>query len=100
MAEKQTLLVNGIKHEIASDPATPLLDVLRGELGLMATRFGCGTETCGTCMVLVDDTPAYACTRLRRLASFVGRSRSRTNSRPPGLTTRAISAKTAAGAGM
>ena len=62
MAEPVTVLINGAKRVIASDPATPLLDVLRGELKLMATRFGCGVEGCGACMVLVDGVPTYACT--------------------------------------
>src|SRR5213595_507613 len=41
----------------------PLLAVLRNTLGLSGTRFGCGLEQCGACMVLVDGEPAYACTR-------------------------------------
>jgi nicotinate dehydrogenase subunit A len=40
----------------------PLIHVLRGDLGLMATRFGCGQESCGSCMVSVDGRPRYACT--------------------------------------
>ena len=46
----------------APETAT-LLDVLRNHLGLMGTRYGCGLEQCGSCMVLVDGQPAYACTR-------------------------------------
>jgi nicotinate dehydrogenase subunit A len=42
---------------------TPLLDVLRNELGLMGTRFGCGLEQCGCCMVLIDGAPEKCCTR-------------------------------------
>jgi nicotinate dehydrogenase subunit A len=37
--------------------------VLRNHLGLMGTRYGCGLEQCGCCMVLVDGQPTYACTR-------------------------------------
>jgi nicotinate dehydrogenase subunit A len=37
--------------------------VLRNELGLMGTRFGCGLEQCGCCMVLIDDTPEKCCTK-------------------------------------
>jgi nicotinate dehydrogenase subunit A len=56
------LHVNGVAHEIQAAGDTPLLYVLRNDLGLAATRFGCGTEQCGTCVVLVDGNPAYACT--------------------------------------
>ena len=41
----------------------PLLDVLRNELGLMGTRFGCGLEQCGCCMVLIDGQPEKCCTK-------------------------------------
>jgi nicotinate dehydrogenase subunit A len=57
-----TLSVNGASRETQADPATPLLYALRNDLGLAATRFGCGTEQCGSCVVLVDGKPAYACT--------------------------------------
>ena len=53
--------VNGVPVEAPADD-TPLLYVLRNRLGLKATRFGCGTEQCGACLVLVDGKPAYACT--------------------------------------
>ena len=50
-----------------ADPATPLLSVLRGTLGLMAAHFGCGANQCGACNVLIDgqavascDTPLWA----------------------------------------
>ena len=42
---------------------TPLLNVLRNELGLMGTRFGCGLEQCGCCMVLIDGQPEKSCTK-------------------------------------
>jgi len=42
---------------------TPLLDVLRNELGLVGTRFGCGLEQCGCCMVLIDGAPEKCCTK-------------------------------------
>ena len=42
---------------------TPLLDVLRNELGLVNTRFGCGLEQCGCCMVLIDGAPEKCCTK-------------------------------------
>jgi nicotinate dehydrogenase subunit A len=62
MATPQQFTVNGHSCTTSADGATPLLDVLRNELGLMATRFGCGTESCGACMILVDGASAYACT--------------------------------------
>ena len=56
--------VNGKAVSVSVDnEATPLLDVLRNELGLMGTRFGCGLEQCGCCMVLVDGAPMKSCNR-------------------------------------
>ena len=42
-------------------PETPLLDILRNTLRLTGTRFGCGLEQCGACMVLVDGAPVQSC---------------------------------------
>ena len=42
---------------------TPLLDVLRNQLDLKGSRYGCGLEQCGSCMVLVDGEPVFACSR-------------------------------------
>ena len=53
--------VNGKPASIAADPDTPLLDVLRNHLGLVGTKFGCGLEQCGTCMVLIDGEPVKSC---------------------------------------
>src|SRR5438477_5610319 len=58
------LTINGRPTRVSADEQATLLDVLRGELGLRATRFGCGIEQCGACMVLVDGGPVYSCTRL------------------------------------
>lgn len=55
--------VNGRRLDIATPEETPLLNVLRNELGLMGTRFGCGLEQCGCCMVLVDGTPEKSCSK-------------------------------------
>jgi nicotinate dehydrogenase subunit A len=56
--------VNGKAVSVALDnDATPLLNVLRNELGLMGTRFGCGLEQCGCCMVLIDGAPVKSCNR-------------------------------------
>ena len=64
MPETFDLVVNRRPTRVSVDERTTLLDLLRGELGLRATRFGCGLEQCGACMVLVDGEPACACTRL------------------------------------
>ncbi len=56
--------VNGKPVTVARDnDDTPLLDVLRNDLGLMGTRFGCGLEQCGCCMVLIDGEPEKCCTK-------------------------------------
>lgn len=55
-------LLNGAEVAPAIEPDASLLAALRGPLGLSGTRFGCGAEQCGACLVLVDDVPAYACT--------------------------------------
>ena len=62
MTEFRQLMINGSLQRTNAPGDTPLLDILRGELCLMSTRFGCGAEACGACMVLVDGSPAYACT--------------------------------------
>jgi nicotinate dehydrogenase subunit A len=56
--------VNGKAVSVALDnEETPLIDVLRNALGLMGTRFGCGLEQCGCCMVLIDGAPEKCCTK-------------------------------------
>jgi nicotinate dehydrogenase subunit A len=56
------LLVNGNSHEVVVDhDDTPLLYVLRDDLGLKGTRFGCGNGDCGSCTVLVDGRAAKSC---------------------------------------
>ena len=56
--------VNGKPVSVALDNEdTPLLDVLRNDLGLMGTRFGCGLEQCGCCMVLIDGQPEKCCAK-------------------------------------
>ena len=55
------LTVNGRPVSVAAQPDTPLLDVLRNHLGLVGTKFGCGAEQCGSCMVLVDGRPEKSC---------------------------------------
>ena len=55
------LIVNGSTHEIASNGLTPLLAVLREELGIKSPKAGCQQGGCGTCTVLVDGEPRRSC---------------------------------------
>jgi nicotinate dehydrogenase subunit A len=57
------LVVNGRTVQLDTASTTPLLDVLRNQLGLMGTRYGCGLEQCGSCIVLLDGEPVHACSR-------------------------------------
>jgi len=61
MSEKFSLTVNGSTHSIAADPDTPLLYVLRDDLGLNNPRFGCGLAQCGACTVHLDGQPISSC---------------------------------------
>lgn len=56
-----TLVVNGESKEVAADPATPLLWVIRDVLELTGTKFGCGIAQCGACMVHLDGAPVRSC---------------------------------------
>ena len=58
------LEVNGRPHDVVADPDTPLLYVLRNELGLTAAKYGCGLEQCGACTVLVDGRRVLSCLTL------------------------------------
>jgi nicotinate dehydrogenase subunit A len=62
MSSPVSLTVNGRAHRVASDGEATLIDVLRNELHLKGTRYGCGAEGCGACMVLVDGKPTLSCT--------------------------------------
>jgi nicotinate dehydrogenase subunit A len=59
--QSTSLVVNGSTVNVTADGDTPLLDVLRNHLGLIGTKFGCGQEQCGCCMVLLDGQPAKSC---------------------------------------
>ncbi|MGD8909140.1 MAG: (2Fe-2S)-binding protein [Chromatiales bacterium] len=53
--------VNGRKHQVDAAPDTPLLWVLRDNLGLTGTKYSCGQAICGTCTVHMDGIPVRAC---------------------------------------
>lgn len=53
--------VNGQSHQVQASPETPLLYVLRNDLGLNAAKFGCGLAQCGACTVLSDGQPIRSC---------------------------------------
>ena len=55
------LNVNGTESRITTDPQRRLLDVLREELQLTGTKYGCGEGQCGACLVLLDGEPARSC---------------------------------------
>lgn len=55
------LTVNGRRRSVEADPDAPLLWVLRDELNLTGTKFGCGVASCGACTVHLDGEPVRAC---------------------------------------
>lgn len=65
------LRVNGEARDVDVDPATPLLWVLRDQLGLTGAKYGCGLEQCGACAVLCDGKAVLSCSTAA--ASFAGR---------------------------
>jgi nicotinate dehydrogenase subunit A len=70
--QSTTLTVNGSAVQVGAADYTPLLDVLRNHLGLKGTKFGCGLEQCGCCMVLVDGNPEKSCGK--SVSSLVGKN--------------------------
>jgi aerobic-type carbon monoxide dehydrogenase small subunit (CoxS/CutS family) len=56
-----TLKVNGRAHTVDVDPSTPLLYVLRNDLGLQGPRFGCGLGQCGACAVIINGAAVRSC---------------------------------------
>src|SRR5713226_5988978 len=58
---KVTLKVNGGMHTLDIDPATPLLYILRNDLGLQGPRFGCGLGQCGACTVILNGVATRSC---------------------------------------
>ncbi|QJF51246.1 (2Fe-2S)-binding protein [Roseobacter ponti] len=55
------LRLNGKTHQVDADPGTPLLWVIRDELKMTGTKFGCGVASCGACTVHVDGEPVRSC---------------------------------------
>jgi isoquinoline 1-oxidoreductase alpha subunit len=66
-----SLNVNGHAHQVDADPQTPLLWVLRDEIGLTGTKFGCGVAQCGACTVHVDGQTMRSC--VAPVAAIAGR---------------------------
>jgi len=56
-----TMTVNGVQRTVSTDPERPLLDVLREDLHLTGTKYGCGEGRCGACTVLMDGKRTLAC---------------------------------------
>jgi nicotinate dehydrogenase subunit A len=56
-----SLNVNGQDHKVDADPDTPLLYVLRNDLGLNGAKFGCGLGQCGACTVMLDGVAVFSC---------------------------------------
>jgi aerobic-type carbon monoxide dehydrogenase small subunit (CoxS/CutS family) len=67
-----SLRINGRTHEVEADPADALLTVVRSDLGLTGSKFGCGEGHCGACTVLVDGVAARSCSV--RVAAVSGKA--------------------------
>jgi aerobic-type carbon monoxide dehydrogenase small subunit (CoxS/CutS family) len=65
------IIVNGVRHQVEAEPETPLLSVLRDDLDLTGTKYGCGEGQCGACTVLIDGAPARSC--ITRLSTVAGK---------------------------
>lgn len=61
MSKPMEIEVNGKRYPVQYDPETPLLYVLRDELGLTGSKYGCGEGQCGACTVLLGTTPRRSC---------------------------------------
>lgn len=67
-----SLMVNDEQHEVEVDPKTPLIYVLRNDLGLKGVKLGCGLEQCGACLVLIDGKTEFSCSS--PVSAFEGRA--------------------------
>ena len=65
------ILINNLIHEIKVSPEQSLLDVLRQEVKLTGTKYGCGEGNCGACTVLIDGEPIRSC--ITPVGSVIGR---------------------------
>ncbi len=65
------LKVNGVNHEVTVEPDVALLSVLRDDLNLTGSKYGCGEGTCGACTVLINGKPARSC--ITQVRSVVGK---------------------------
>lgn len=65
------IVVNGTRHRVEAGPETPLLSVLRDDLGLTGTKYGCGEGQCGACTVLLEGVAVKSC--ITRLSSAAGK---------------------------
>ena len=79
-----SLNVNGTVREFEADPDTPLLWVLREQLGLTGTKYGCGVAQCGACTVHIDGVPTRSCVRPASSPSKGFRPTARIRCRKPG----------------
>jgi aerobic-type carbon monoxide dehydrogenase small subunit (CoxS/CutS family) len=71
MTDRIEFTINGRSVAVDTDGSKPLLSVLREDLGLPGSKFGCGTEQCGACMVLIDGAPEHSCSR--EISTVAGR---------------------------
>jgi nicotinate dehydrogenase subunit A len=71
MPAPTTLQVNGRQATVTAEPDTPLLYILRNDLGLNGAKFGCGLGQCGACTVLVEGQPVRSC--VTELSAVAGR---------------------------
>ena len=65
------LNVNGVRHEVIVEPGTELLNVLRNDLDLTGSKYGCGEGVCGACTVLLNGVPSRSC--ITPVSSVVGK---------------------------
>ncbi len=66
-----SLRINGTDRQIDADPSTPLIYILRNQLGLTGAKLGCGLEQCGACTVIADGETALSC--VKTLGEFAGK---------------------------
>jgi aerobic-type carbon monoxide dehydrogenase small subunit (CoxS/CutS family) len=72
MNQRMDLLINGARHTVETDPERPLLSVLRYDLDLTGTKYGCGEGQCGACTVLLDGRAVRSC--LTPVSAAVGKA--------------------------